>query len=128
MRRSLLLFPIAVILLVGNSAQAQQESGTIIVIRASPDHAVVAADSRASRLDMRRGEIVDDHKCKLLSFGDRLVFVASGYDARFTRDNSKLLWSTFDEAKNRNSACRVRRDWTRPLLLRRRGRKKCGPF
>jgi hypothetical protein len=64
-------------------AVSQQQTGTIIVYRLSPDHAVIAGDSRTSRTCPPKQEIVSDEKCKILAFDNKYVFAASGYEARF---------------------------------------------
>jgi hypothetical protein len=70
-------------------AISQQQSGTIIVFRLSPDHAVVAGDSRTVRSCRPQigigpsKKIVSEDVCKVLAFDNKYVFAAAGYTGRF---------------------------------------------
>jgi hypothetical protein len=81
-------------------AFSQQQTGTIIVYRLSSDHAVIAGDSRTSRTCPPKHEIVSDEKCKILAFGNKYVFAASGYEAKFEPCASDhTLWNVNEVTK-----------------------------
>lgn len=61
-----------VLCLIGNLA-AQVGSGTIVVVKASPEKLIIAADSK---LKVNHG--YHDCACKIISLGDRMIFAATG--------------------------------------------------
>jgi hypothetical protein len=67
-----------------------------------PDHAIVAADSKASRkCGMNGKRIVNYDKCKILTFDNQYVFAFSGYSARFSPrcETNRTLWNVNDITK-----------------------------
>ncbi|MGA2345821.1 MAG: hypothetical protein ABSF93_07425 [Candidatus Sulfotelmatobacter sp.] len=77
-----------------NIAGCQQQTGTILVWRIFPDHAVIAADSKVSHTCPGvTNPIVGYDVCKILTFDDQYVFAATGYTGRFDPcQSSRRLW------------------------------------
>jgi hypothetical protein len=81
-------------------AISQQQTGTIIVFRLSPDHAVIAGDSRTVRMCPPKQRIVSQDVCKVLAFENKYAFAAVGYTARFDPCTSNhTLWNVRDITK-----------------------------
>jgi hypothetical protein len=82
-------------------AVSQQQSGTIVVFRALPDHAIVAADSKSVRTCPPNNRIVVRDVCKILTFDNRFVFAASGYYGRHDPcESNDTLWNVGDITKH----------------------------
>jgi hypothetical protein len=81
------LFFHCVFFLASLTAAAQKESGTLIVLNASQNEIVVAADSRSL------SEVAQfDNRCKITALGNQLIFAASGDTGYGPTDGRSLYW------------------------------------
>jgi hypothetical protein len=95
-------FVVFLFLAAPNLAMSQQEVGTIVVFKVLPDHAVIAADSKTTRLCGQK-TIVGYDVCKILTFENHYVFAAAGYTGRIVPDDcesGRKLWNVRDITKD----------------------------
>jgi hypothetical protein len=79
---------------LAGSAQAQFEHGTIVLVDISQTKAIVAADSRGST----PGELPDDHECKIVALGDKMLFAAAGVFRNPHYPSKAMNWSASSDA------------------------------
>jgi hypothetical protein len=90
MRLALMSF----LVLVPYSACAQISSGTVIVFGISRDKVIVAGDSRG----LIAGEAPNDHMCKIVALGTRLIFTQAGVTEDIHTVAVSKNWSAAKEA------------------------------
>jgi len=76
------------------NAIAQTQSGTLIVLNASQDEIVVAADSRSYSAVAQF-----DDRCKITALGNQLIFAASGDTGYGPTNGRPLYWDSHTIAK-----------------------------
>jgi hypothetical protein len=76
------------------NAVAQTESGSLIIVNASQDEIVVAADSRSYSAVAEF-----DDRCKITALDNQLIFAASGITAYGPTDGRPLYWDSHAIAK-----------------------------
>jgi hypothetical protein len=116
---------VLIFLAVVHPAIAQQGTGTIVVVRVLPDHAVVAADSKV--IFPGPGKPIPRYDiCKILTFDNKYVFAAVGYTARYDPNHFRsggTVWNVRDITKQLYQQGNVfgvddfARQWAKKMLV-----------
>jgi hypothetical protein len=80
---------LSIILIVANSACAQIQSGTLIVIYVQQGKVVIAADSLVTIKSVEAGTIGQKYQCKILALGKKTIFAWSGVFSSAVEDASR---------------------------------------
>jgi hypothetical protein len=70
------------------------EVGTVVVLSLSKEQAVLAADSRGGRIDLRSGKFlgITDQRCKLVRLNSNTLFAATGQTRTGTTIQSRIYY------------------------------------
>lgn len=90
-----------VVLLMSTSSYAQLEHGSLIIGMETSSKIVVGADSRT--VNMFKPQQTMDERCKILVFGNRLVFASAGYPVfrppHLPGEAEGPYWDSYEAAK-----------------------------
>ena len=93
---------VLLVLLSCRAASAQAEHGSLIIGMETKDKVVVAADSRT--VNMFKPQQILDERCKVLVFGNRLVFANAGYPVfkppHLPDAAAGPYWDSYESARN----------------------------